>query len=162
MIFHFEQGRSYYVGIDKPALISMDTLIGAVEDEGFEVLGVYPCEDYPGMPFPVPGSCGDEWDWVGLVRRIAPSGPYDAPDRVKWVQMIPDAPPAPVPPPPGESPVGPDPYVPVDPPPTPPVPDAPAAPAIPERKSALSLGRVALIGAGLLGGYLGARWGFQR
>lgn len=107
---HFAQGFSYVAGFDKPALLSIDTIRRYVEEEGFVVEGAWPCARIPGLPFAVPGHCGDNWDWIAIVRRTGPSRWLDVPDRVAWLVAVP---PPQLPPPtrarPGEVPPPPQP-----------------------------------------------------
>lgn len=106
---HFQTGVSYVAGFDKPAILSLSTIRRAVEGQGFAVLGVYECSSMPGLPFAVPGVCGDEWDYVALVKRTGAPKYIDVPDRVAWLVAIPPpgqpppalARPGELPPPPG-------------------------------------------------------------
>lgn len=86
---YFEHGVTYIAGIDKPAIVSVSTIREAVADEGFQVLGVYTCDQIPSLPFAVPGKCGDEWDYIGIARRTGPSKWIDVPDRARWIVAIP-------------------------------------------------------------------------
>lgn len=83
--YHFIQGHNYFAGFDKPALISASTIREAVEAEGFEVVGDWACKEIPQLPVQVPGQCGQQWDWLALVRRTGPTQAVELPDRVKWV-----------------------------------------------------------------------------
>lgn len=95
----FRAGHAYVAGFDKPGVVGIGTIRDKVEDKGFQVLAAYECADVPGLPFAVRGSCPDDWDWIGLVRRTGPTELIDVPDRVWWIVEIPpaEAPPPPTP-----------------------------------------------------------------
>lgn len=83
--YKFEQGHNYVIGLDKPMVVSANFLKGEVEKLGFRVSYLEPCEKLPALPFRTPSKCGDDWDWMGIVTRTAPTGMVDVPDRVKWI-----------------------------------------------------------------------------
>jgi hypothetical protein len=103
--FTFKQGFTYIAGVDAPgglnplALISDETIIAEIEKMGFRVLLLADCEDYGGgrFPFHTPGTCGDEWDRIGIAVRTGPTQAIEVDSRVKWIQEVEQAAPAPVP-----------------------------------------------------------------
>lgn len=107
--YTFVTGHSYFAGFDKPWYASRAAIKAAVEGKGFQVLGDWPCTKMPQLPVQVPGRCGDQWDWLALVRRTGPTLALELPSQVKWVvDTTPGAPagtgPQPPPQPPQEPP----------------------------------------------------------
>lgn len=91
--FNFKQGYYYMVGVDKPPIISMDTIVDQVEKQGFIVHLVDECEKWGNhgqMPFLTGGaSCPNDYDWTALAERIGPTTVLDVPDQVKWIKEFP-------------------------------------------------------------------------
>lgn len=100
MRFPFLAGHTYAAGFHKPWYASEGAVREAVTDEGFRVLYASECESVPGLPFHTPGTCGDEWNYIGLVERTGPDAVLDVPEEAKWiVDTTPAAPGEPVRPP---------------------------------------------------------------
>ena len=120
----FRRGYLYVAGYDNPALVSDRRLEREIERLGFSVVWHGPCDDIA-LPFAVPphaGTCGDRWDYVAAVVRVAPSARLEVPQRVKFLVAVPPVnPPAPGPAelPPPQVPGGPPA---IGPPPAPPAP----------------------------------------
>ncbi len=146
----FKQGYSYLVGVDRPMVVSLDTLKEGVEDEGFSVGNIWECEQAPPMPAPVPGTCGDEWDYIVAAKRVAPSAKLDIPGRVKWILELPPPKPAVQPPP-----VQPPPGAPVQPPP----PEPPQLIHVAQFEAEVPLGpRLVAVAIGAAAGWAALSW----
>jgi len=121
----FKEGMIYLAAIDSPPSIiaSEEDIVEELEKRRFQVINFWECEGQ-GAPFRAPGKCGDEYDYLGLARKLAPSEMLPVPDLgvaggVAWIMEMDPAPP---PQPPGPQPPGPQPPGPQPPGPQPPGP----------------------------------------
>ncbi len=152
----FRAGFTYMSAIDKPFILSTDRLVKELEKSGFQVLGFWKCEDQP-APFQAPGKCGDDYDYLGVARKLAPSQAMTVPSQVAWIMETAPSPPPPGPAPPGPAPPGPVPPGPVPPGPVPPGPAPPpsAAPPVAVARAAAPVGaRLAAFVVGALVGWV--------
>ena len=113
----FKEGMIYLAAIDSPPSIiaSEEDIVEELEKRRFQVINFWECEGQ-GAPFRAPGKCGDEYDYLGLARKLAPSEMLPVPDLgvaggVAWIMEMDPAPPPqpPGPQPPGPQPSGPQP-----------------------------------------------------
>lgn len=86
---HFRQGFAYIIGFDNPVLVSNARIREGAEELGFEMVGLHECDIFTGLPFATPTPCGDDWDYIAIVRRLGADRWIDLPDRVAWVVSLP-------------------------------------------------------------------------
>ncbi|MHC4814352.1 MAG: hypothetical protein ACYTFN_14755 [Planctomycetota bacterium] len=162
----FKAGVVYVAGIDKPFIAPVSAIKSGVEDMGFQVLDFWECAKRAPLPYPVPGKCDDDWDYIGVVKKLPPSKTIDVPSQVKWIRE--EKPPAPQPQPTPPPPPGPGPAPPPAPPgpgpappPAPPPPPPPEIPVTPQSKLPASMKQAELgskfvwFGLGIAAGWLG-------
>jgi hypothetical protein len=82
--YMFRAGRTYVAGVNKPAVLSVDTIAEAVEERGFGVVGIWEREQLPAFPFVLPPH-EDDWDYVGVAVRTGPDEAIEVPSRVRWL-----------------------------------------------------------------------------
>jgi len=110
----FKEGMIYMAAIDSPPSIiaSAEDIVEELEKRRFQVINFWECEGQ-GAPFSAPGKCGDEYDYLGVARKLAPSEMLPVPDLgvaggVAWIMEMdpapPPQPPAPQPPAPQPTP----------------------------------------------------------
>lgn len=83
----FRKGYTYIAGVDKPGLLTVGLIVDGVEAQGFRVMGVWACDELPALPpiGGVVGTCGNDYDYIGIAERTEPDAEIDLPSAVVWI-----------------------------------------------------------------------------